>query len=275
MGEQQSANGLTARLEELAVGLADPDCDIDALAELEEELLAAREPELIPRLEEHLVAAVEARNWYARHVLAGILAETAGRSSLPVLLRAFCRDLGDDQDSLSTTLYVFAQEDPVAARGILVPWADDPDQDLRRAAIWLLGFVPDPVDLALLTRAAHAPDERIRTATVGTLGSHGANPAAVDLLMSLLDDPSTQVRVSALSSLGFLKQHRTLPKIRRLADDSTPLVRAWVAIALGRFPASERSESATARVLDRLALDPDPYVRESADNARRLTPGRG
>ncbi|MGW2561150.1 HEAT repeat domain-containing protein [Streptomyces sp. NPDC001514] len=272
--DQESVSDLTVRLDELAAGLADPDCDLDALAEVEGDLIAAREPDLIPRLEEHLAAAVEAGNWYARAVLAGILAETAGRTSLAALLRAFCRDLGDDQDSLSTTLYVFAQEDPATARGILVPWTDDPDQDLRRAAIWLLGFVPDPADLTLLTRAAQDSDERIRTAVVGTLGSHDTNPAAVDLLMSLLDDPSTQVRVSTLSSLGFLQRPETLPKIRLLADDSSPLVRAWVAIALGRFPAPEPGDLASSKVLDRLGADPDPYVREQAANARRLTPRR-
>ncbi|WAZ26442.1 HEAT repeat domain-containing protein [Streptomyces cinnabarinus] len=272
MDDARSASDLTVRLDELAAGLADPDCDVDALAEIEEQLIAARQRELVPYLEAHLTAAVEAGSWYARHVLARILAETAGRTSLAALLRAYARDLGDDQDSLATTLYVCAQEDPSSAREILVPCADDSDQDLRRAAIWLLGFVPEPADLSLLAHAAQDSDERIRTAAVGTLCSHGTSPAAVDLLLNLLDDPSAQVRICALGSLGFLQKPRTLRKIRLLANDDNPRVRAWVAIALGRFPVPERADLTTSAVLDRLSTDPDPYVREQAAKARRPEP---
>ncbi|MFF2133391.1 HEAT repeat domain-containing protein [Streptomyces olivochromogenes] len=241
---------------------------------MEEQLTAAQPAALIPCLEAHLEAAVAAGNGYARSVLAGILAETAGRASLAVLLRAWSRNLGDDQDSLTTTLSVFAREDPVAARRILVPWAEAPDPDLRRAAIWLLGYVPALTDLAPLAHAAQDPDERVRSVVVGTLGSHGTSPAAVDLMVGLLADPSAHVRVSVLSSLGFLQQPRTLPEICRLADDSSPRVRAWVAIALGRFHATESGDLATAAVLDRLQADPDPYVREQATTARRRTAHR-
>ncbi|MFJ6495831.1 HEAT repeat domain-containing protein [Streptomyces virginiae] len=271
MEDRRAADHLTLRLDELAAGLTDPDCDLDDLADIEEELVAARRQELIPHLERHLAAAVEAGNWYARHVLARILAETAGRTSLAALLTAFSRDLGDDQDSLSTTIYVLAQEDPTAARDILLPCAVGADEDLRKAAIWLLGFVPEPADLDLLAHAAQDSDEEIRSAVVGTLSSHKTEPAAVDLLLQLLDDPSPHVRISVLSSLGFLQQPRTLRKICLLANDDDPRVRAWVAIALGRFPALEPADLTTSAVLDQLAADADPYVRDHAAEARQRT----
>lgn len=274
MEDQRAVGDLTLRLDELAAGLTDPDCDLDDLAEIEEELVAARRRELIPYVEGHLAAAVEAGDWYARHVLARILAETAGHTSLAALLRAYSRDLGDDQDSLSTTLHVLAQEDPAAAREILLPCAVGNDEDLRMAAIWLLGFVPEPADLNLLAHAAQDSNEGIRSAVVGTLGSHGTEPDAIDLLLSLLDDPSPQVRISALSSLGFLQQPTTLRKIYVLANDDNPRVRAWVAIALGRFPALEPADLETSAVLDQLAADADPYVRDQAAEARQLKPLR-
>ncbi|MEV0495640.1 HEAT repeat domain-containing protein [Streptomyces atratus] len=79
-------------------------------------------------------------------------------------------------------------------------------------------------------------DELIRTATVGTLGSHGTRPMAVELLVRLLADPSKQVRAAALSPLGFLHHPGPLPAIRRLAGDDSPHVRARAAIAMSRFP---------------------------------------
>ncbi|MFH9969533.1 hypothetical protein ACH4PR_51325 [Streptomyces mirabilis] len=73
MEDQRAACDLTLRLDELAAGLMDPYCDLDDLAGIEEELVAAQRRELIPHVEGHLAAAVEAGNWYARHVLARIL----------------------------------------------------------------------------------------------------------------------------------------------------------------------------------------------------------
>lgn len=263
---------VTAHLDALAAALADPDCDVDAWAEVERELLNTRDPDLIPHLRAHLANAVEAGNWYARSVLAGILAETAGRTAMPDLLQAYSRDLGDDQDSLSTTLHTFATEDPAAARGVLVPWADAPDQDLRRVAIHYLGYVPDPADIALLARAAGDTDEGIRTAAAATLASHRTIQSALEILVTLLGDLSTQVRVSALDSLGYIRNPATLPAIGRLADDDTPTIRAWVAIVLARFPTTDSGiEPAILDILDQLASDPDPYVREKAVEARQLT----
>ncbi|MFI8365172.1 HEAT repeat domain-containing protein [Streptomyces sp. NPDC085612] len=99
----------------------------------------------------------------------------------------------------------------------------------------------------------------------------GSKPAAVDPLLHLLADVSPQVRTSALSSLGFLRQPRTLRKIRSLAKDDNPRVRAWVAIALGRFHALESADPVSSAVLDQLAADTDPYVRDQATEARRRT----
>ncbi|MBK3562161.1 HEAT repeat domain-containing protein [Streptomyces sp. MBT62] len=259
-----------AQLDALAAELADPDCDFDRIEALESELLTARDTDLIPRLQEHLAGAVQAGNGYGRHVLSHILAATAGSRALPELLRAFARDLGDDQDSLTATVTVLARQDRAHARSIILRWATgpdpDPDPDLRRTALWLLGYVPEPDDLDLLADAARDPDDRVRSVTVGTIGSHTKTSArAVDLLKALLADPSPRVRVSALSTLGFARRPGTLPAIHRLAEDDSTDVRAWVAIALSRFPAAE---PATLAVLDVLAHDPDTYVREKAVAAR-------
>ncbi|MFE2416290.1 HEAT repeat domain-containing protein [Streptomyces hokutonensis] len=255
-----------ARLDALAAELADPDCDFDRIEALESELLTARDMALIPRLQEHLVGAVDAGNGYGRHVLCGILAETAGSRALPELLRAFAHDLGDDQDSLTATVTEFARQDRAYARSIILPWVTGPDPGLRRTALWLLGYVPEPDDLDLLADAAQDPDDHVRSVTMGTIGSHTKTTArAVDLLTTLLADPGPQVRVSALSSLGFAQQPRTLPAIHRLAEDDSADVRAWVAIDLGRFPAPD---PASLAVLDRLAGDADTYVRENAVASR-------
>ncbi|WUD72826.1 HEAT repeat domain-containing protein [Streptomyces sp. NBC_00510] len=229
---------VVADLEALATGLADPDADVDALHVLERRLLAARDAALVPALEAHLAAAVEARGWYARAVLAGILVHTAGRAALTALLRAHARDLGDDQDSLTAELTHLAEEDPASARALLLPWTLDPDPELRRTAFWLLGHVRHASDVERLARAAADPDEGVRRTVAGALTGHcGTDPGAVVVLTGLLSDASPRVRISALSSLGFARRPETLPAIRGLADDPDERVRSWVSVALARFPA--------------------------------------
>ncbi len=87
-----------------------------------------------------------------------------------------------------------------------------------------------------MSKTIQDADSRGHSVLAGTIGSHTKTSArAVDLLTALLADPSPQRRVNALSSLGFARQPRTLSAIHRLAHWSSQ-VRAWVAIALGRFP---------------------------------------
>ncbi|MEV6105196.1 HEAT repeat domain-containing protein [Streptomyces sp. NPDC051940] len=250
-----------AALDRLAAGLADLDEDVDELIDLADELESVLGAEHAPRVEAHLTAAVRAANTWAREMLGILLAGIGGPAALPALLRAGSVDLGDDQDGLSTRLADLAAEDPARSRGVLLPLLHDPDRRLRAKAVWLLGFVPEPSDLELLARTAQDPDEDVRGASVGTIGSHTANsPAAVDLLLRLLADPAPQVRVSALSSLGYAGQPHALPAIRACADDPDARVRAWTAIALGRFPGAEPE---TRAVLRRLHRDPDSYVRSN------------
>lgn len=259
--KDRKASGPVHLLDVLVSELADADCDFDVLDETVQQVKAVWEPRLVPRLERALTAAVDARDWYARHVLAMLLADVAGRGALPELLGAWCRDLGDDQDSLTAVIVELSREDPPTARRIVVPWLGASDPSLRKTAAWLLGFVPLPGDAELLCPAAGDPDESVRSAVAGSLTGQG--PAGVALLVRLLDDPAAGVRISALSSLGFARDPQSLAAIRRLADDADPRVRAWVGIAMSRFPVAELADdAANFAVLRRLAQDSDAYARE-------------
>lgn len=259
--KDRQADSPASLLDALVSELADPDGDFDVLDEIVARLKAAWEPGLVPALERFLTAAVDARHWYARHVLAMLLADVAGREALPELLGAWCRDLGDDQDSLTAAIVELSCEDPPAARRIVVPWLGAFDPGLRKTAVWLLGFVPLPGDAELLGPAVGDPDESVRSAAAGSLTGQG--PAGVALLMRLLEDPAADVRIAALSSLGFARDPQSLAAIRRLADDADPRVRAWVGIAMSRFPVAELADdAANFAVLRRLARDSDAYARE-------------
>lgn len=167
-------------------------------------------------------------------LLAGILAGAAGSVSPAALLR-LVRQPGRRPGRSYDDACCIRTRGP--GRRVPHPRAvgADPDPDLRRAAIWLLGYVPAEADLSLLTHGAGDLDEQVRNVVVGAFARHGTSPETVDLMLSLSADPSAHVRVCVLSSLGLLQQRRTLPDVCRLMDDSSPHVRTWAAIALGRF----------------------------------------
>ncbi|WP_410090395.1 HEAT repeat domain-containing protein [Streptomyces sp. OR43] len=152
---------------------------------------------------------------------------------------------------------------------ILLPCAVGNDEDLRRAAIRLLGFVPEPGDLYLLATLRRTRTRESAARSWARSAATGQSRRPSTCCLNLLDDPRPQVRVCALSSLGFLQQPRTLPKVRLLANDGNPRVRASVAIAMGRSPAPQPADPATSAVPGQLAADADPYVCDQAAEARQ------
>ncbi|MCF2534064.1 hypothetical protein [Yinghuangia soli] len=158
MTDPRLSGTAAALLDALARELSDLELEFDDLVDLVERLETAWEPALRPLLEQHLAAAVDAGNWYARDELAAVLAHVTGPDCLPLVLRAWSRDLGDDKDSLTTTVLELACEEPDIARSTIIPWLGHDDAALRETAAWLLGFVPLPDDTLLLAHTVEDPE---------------------------------------------------------------------------------------------------------------------
>ncbi|MFD5769579.1 hypothetical protein ACFWIN_27685 [Streptomyces sp. NPDC127049] len=122
--------------------LDDLDADVDATIDLADEIAAAGDRALLPRLESELDRAVAERNGYARELLGGVLAALGGPTTLPVLVRASAADLGDDQDGLATEIVDLVQADPKTAERVLRPLAEDDDLTVANRADWALRFLP-------------------------------------------------------------------------------------------------------------------------------------
>jgi HEAT repeat protein len=223
-------------------------------------LAACGDTTLVPRLHEALDRFLDEENFYGRDLIAGILAGIQGAAALPTLLRASARDLGDDQDSLSAEIVDLLYADKAASRLTAIEFAADEAPELRRAGLWALGFVAEAQDADLLAAAATDIDPEIRSIAVGSIMNPAADDRGFHVLVLALRDPEVQVRVSAVSSLGYTGRTDAVMPLVALAADRAPRVRSMVAYALGQLGRRE----ATPALL-RLLQDPEPSV---CDNAR-------
>jgi HEAT repeat protein len=136
----------------------------------------------------------------------------------------------------------------------------DEDQDLRAAAVELLGWLGDASDDAVLIDAVRDPSAEVRARAAGALGRLAALEGA-EALTGALDDRIYFVRLHAARALGQVGEHAAVPRLVRQARDD-------------RFEAARAAAEALA------CIDPDallaaaeepgagPHLHEAADLLR-------
>ena len=165
------------------------------------------------------------------------LTELADPDSVPSLV-AVASDEGDDavHGSIGETLTAIGQ--PAAAR--LVAIIDEGPSDQSVVSIALLGRMGDANGLPALrdligrstgdTRA-NLTTRSLAALSLGNLGS----PAAMDTVISLLDDPTPPVRLAAAMALENHPDHRAFDALRRLTGDTDPAVAEQATKALAKL----------------------------------------
>jgi len=235
---------------------ADGTLDADVY-QLIRELVATGDRSMIAPARAALERYTAERNWYGRDLMAHVLAGLAGTEVFPRLLDLYAdamrRDDGDDWDFLGQALCTVMRADPAGCRVVVLPLVTDHDQHVRRAALWAIGYVFEPSDMAML-RAALADPERsappevvdhliplisepafhARSALGEAIGRRAANsdriPAAAAALRQLLADPEPSVRTGAIRGIGLLGE--PLAAVEPFAGDPDWRVRSAVADVL-------------------------------------------
>jgi HEAT repeat protein len=236
--------------------------DYDDIAPTVTALAACGDTTLVPRLHEVLGRFLDEENFYGRDLIAGVLAGIQGVAALPVLLRASARDLGDDQDSLQSEIIELLHADRSDGRRTVLEFATGDTPELRRVGLWALGFVVEARDVELLATAATDVDPKVRSLAISSIPDPAGDEQAFRVLVLALRDLDEQVRVAAVSRLGYTGRADAVAPLVALAADRAPRVRSMVAYALGRL----RSAEATPALL-RLLHDPERHVRERAGEA--------
>jgi hypothetical protein len=135
-------------VQRLARCVAEPGEDDDGTEAYEAAvaLAASGDRSALPDLYELLARYLDGGDFFGRDMVAVAIAGIAGVESLPVLLRAAARDLGDDQDGLSAEIWGAMSAAPCRAREIIGQLGASPDARLRAKAFWAAQFLPDAAD---------------------------------------------------------------------------------------------------------------------------------
>lgn len=125
-----------ADLDDLLACIDDPEDDSTRAYEIVDDLVSSGDHALIPPLTAQLDRFLDEGHFYGRDVIADVLAGLAGVDALPLLIRASARDLGDDQDTLHSTIMELIHETSTQARPVVDALRGDPDDRVRGVARW-------------------------------------------------------------------------------------------------------------------------------------------
>ncbi len=123
------------KVEALLAQIGDPEDDSTEAYDLVAELSEA-DHALVPELKKALWNFLKAQNFFGRDVLADALAAIQGVEALPALLKVSTYDLGDDQDTLQSTIIDVMSLDTERARLILDEVDTSDDAKLREVSKW-------------------------------------------------------------------------------------------------------------------------------------------
>jgi HEAT repeat protein len=208
------------------------------------------------------------RNWYGRDLMAHLLARLAGSEAFPLLLDLYAdamrRDDGDDWESLGRALGAIMQADPVGCRAVILPLVNEDDQHVRRAALWAIGYVFEPSDLAMLREALADSDSWIRFTALGSLPTVKDNAEIYHLLVATLRDPDRWVQRTAVLLLAWSAPPKVVDHLIPLISAPDFHARSALGEAIGRMAANSEHAPAAAAALRQLLVDPEPSVRTGA-----------
>ena len=147
-----------------------------------------------------------------------------------------------------------------SAVATVVAGASADDVRVRRAAVEILGDLPDREAAAVLRTTVRDPDATVRSTALRSLARAG-DAGAVPVAMEALVDPEPAVRLAAIRAVDALADVApAVDPIRSLLVDRDPSVRAAAASSLLRGPAPEEAIATLRAMLE----TEDPRAREQA-----------
>ena len=192
--------------------------------------------------------------------LSGVLLAHAPHSqelhACRLLIRACFRD---DEPANRVAAIRLASHPAVSLLQPATQLLDDPDAQVRRAAMLAVGSAVEAVATDDLLRWLHDPDEDVRRLCEAALRGRGLTDGQLKL-GRLLTDPDARAR---LQIIDYVRRHSDLEPgswLGRLTQDPSPAVRA----AAIRAAADLRVTSLDRQVTRMAAGDPSPTVRQMA-----------
>lgn len=157
-------------------------------------------------------------------------------------------------------LFVLQQLEVASAAPTIQGALEDPDPGVQIQAIRAVAHFRGEGALRLLLAKVDSPHPAARDAAIEALARLGVD--ALPSLQGLLGCQAAERRAAAVRALGAVGTREALGYVRSTLADPVPFVRHDACRVLG-----EAEDSDSAPVLVRLLSDPDPAVREAAEDA--------
>jgi HEAT repeat protein len=123
------------------------------------------------------------------------------------------------------------------------------DRGTKIRAIYALGRIGGEQVIPILLYCAGRSEEDIRCAAIKVLGET-ARPEARATLLEKLQDPSQAVRAVAIEALSHYGDRSLVPNIMPFLEEDDGMLDAEAALALGRIGDAARVESLIIKLLD-------------------------
>lgn len=156
---------------------------------------------------------------------------------------------------------VFSADIGASAEGRLISLMDDPDPQVRIAAVEALGRIESKASIDRMIAIFDTSDHLIRMALVEAMLAIDSSESR-NLLMTLLKSGDSDLKTKAITFFGNEGRTRWIPDIIKSLDDPHWSVRNAAVIALGRIGDKE-----DARHIVRMLSDKESLIRKSAIQA--------
>lgn len=176
-------------------------------------------------------------NFFLREGVAPAVIKLEGFDCLQRLLHALRTGTreGHDNDGLSHYVIEVVESSPREVARLLACLAQSAAIVDREDAAWLFGFVAEHVAPEMVIRMAADPAAGVRSAACGSLPAFQQREDVFEVLRCSLSDADEQVRVSAISALGYYGDERALPLLANLDDGGSKKVRSMLDHALSEL----------------------------------------
>lgn len=183
-----------------------------------------------------LYSLLNDESFVIREAAAYPLARLEGVKALPLLFQAFTHGFreGHDNDGLSEIIAHLLETNQREAVPLLLQMLKSPDEEIRANAAWALGFTASQITSDVLLEALETETvPKVRSAITGSLSSFHDSEKVFDKLLELMNDSDEQVKIDAISGLGYLGNQKAIPYLKEvLTKPSSSRVQEFAEYAL-------------------------------------------
>jgi HEAT repeat protein len=137
-----------------------------------------------------------------------------------------------DPDRRWWAIRVLAQT-PQARGEWLLPFLEDPEEEVRQAAALGLCSLPDTDAIPALLRALADPDSMVSTLACNALIAVGK--PAVPGLLEYLKGATQTARINAMRALAEIEDHRAIPALMAAFEEDSVMLHHWAEEGLERL----------------------------------------